>query len=129
MADFREYFKFPLKMWEHMEIKVFTAEDKMAFDWMLNIPREIKDAFVSIINGEREPKYKVKKEFYHKNDGIVYCKMLEGKDVGDEYKVFRIRGWGMLTGVGGYNLDPDVAAQVQDDFMNYCINRLNGKVD
>jgi hypothetical protein len=113
-------------MWEHMEIKVFTADDKMAFDWMVNIPREIKDAFVSIINGEREPKFKVKKEFYHKNDGIVYCKMLEGKDAGDEYKLFRIRGWGMLTGVGGYNLDAETAAQVQDDFMEYCINQLNG---
>ena len=52
--------------------------------------------------------------------------MLEGKDVGDEYKLFRIRGWGMLTGVGGYNLDAEIAAQVQDDFMEYCINQLNG---
>lgn len=126
MADFKEYFKFPLKMWEFMNIKVFTDENKMAFDWLTNFSREIKEAYLAIINGEREPNFKVKKEFYHKNDGIVYCKFLEGEHEGEEYKMFRIRGWGMLTGVGGYNLDPEVAAQVQDDFMNYCVEKLNG---
>ena len=51
---------------------------------------------------------------------------LEGENSGKEYKFFRIRGWGMLTGSGGYNLDAETAAQVQDDFMEYCINQLNG---
>ena len=126
MANFKKYFKFPLKMWENMSIKVFTAENNMAFDWLINIPKEIKEAFVAIINGERKANYQVKKEFYHKNDGIIYCKMLEGDKEGSEYKLLRIRGWGMLTGVGGFHLDPDMAAQMQDDFMNYCVEKLNG---
>ena len=90
---------------------------------------EVKKKFLAIINGQEEINYNVKKEFYHKDDGIVYCKLFSGENEGTEYKMFRIRGWGMLTGVGGYNLDPDFAANVQDDFMNYCIDRLNGNVD
>ena len=125
MEKFKKYYKFPLKMWKDFYIKVFTDDDKMAFDWMVNIPREIKDAYVSIINGEREPKFNIKKEFYHKNDGIVYCKILEGKDVGNVYKLFRIRGWGMLTGIGGYHLPEDKAAKIQDAFTDYCIKMLN----
>jgi hypothetical protein len=129
MVDFKEYYKFPLKMWEDFEIKAFTDDDKMAFDWLIPIPMNIKQVFLDIINGECEPNFNVKKEFYHKNDGIVWCKFLEGDKEGMEYKMFRIRGWGMLTGTGGYNLDPDVAADVQDNFMNYCINRLNKRLD
>ena len=125
MVDFKNYFKFPLKMWEHLDIKVFTDDDRMAFDWFINMSRNIKDLYVAKINGENNKPYKVKKTFYHKNDGIVYCRIEEGEDAGKEVKFFRIRGWGMLTGTGGYHLDSDVAAQVQDDFMNYCINQLN----
>jgi hypothetical protein len=126
MTNFKEYFKFPLKMWTDFGIKVFTADDRMAFDWLVNIPMDVKQAFLGIINGERETNYTIKKRFYHKNDGIVYCEFLEGENAGKEYKFFRIRGWGMLTGTGGYNLDAETAAQVQDDFMEYCVNQLNG---
>ena len=37
----------------------------------------------------------------------------------------RIRGWGMLTGIGAYNLPAEEAAQIQDDFANYCVQMLN----
>lgn len=125
MEKFKEYFKFPLKMWEHMEIKVFTDDNKMAFDWFINAPREIKQKLIDRINGVNTKPYKIKKTFYHKNDGIVYCRIESGKDEGQEARLFRMRGWGMLTGVGGYNLDSEVAAKIQDDFMNYCIEMLN----
>jgi hypothetical protein len=125
MEKFKEYFKFPLKMWEHLDIKVFTEDNKMAFDWLINIPRATKEKFIARINGTLTEPYKIRKTFYHKNDGIVYGRIEEGPDAGQEVKLFRMRGWGMLTGVGGYNLDAEVAAQMQDDFMNYCIEMLN----
>ena len=37
----------------------------------------------------------------------------------------RIRGWGMLTGIGAYNLDIETAAKIQDDFAEYCVKMLN----
>jgi len=129
MEQFKNYFKFPLKMWEFMEIKVFTDDNNMAFDWLVNIPRNIKEQLIERINGTCTKPYKINKRFYHKNDGIIYCLIEEGKDAGQELKLFRIRGWGMLTGVGGYNLDAETAAKIQDDFMNHCITMLNNKID
>ena len=121
--EFKEYYKFPLKMWEFMEIKVFTNDDKMAFDWLVNIPRDIKQKLIDCINGTNAEPYKIKKTFYQK-DGIVYCRI---EDKGQELKLFRIRGWGMLTGIGGYNLSADKAAEIQDAFTNYCVEMLNKK--
>ena len=123
MEEFKQYYKFPLKMWEFMDIKVFTDDNKMAFDWLINIPREIKQKLIDRINGVDTEPYKTKKTFYQK-DGIVYCR-IEDKD--QEIKLFRIRGWGMLTGVGGYNLPTDKAAEIQDTFTNYCVEILNEK--
>lgn len=121
--EFKEYYKFPLKMWEFMDIKVFTDDNKMAFDWLVNIPRDTKQKLIDRINGVNTEPYKTKKTFYQK-DGIVYCK-IEDKD--QEIKLFRIRGWGMLTGIGGYNLPADKAAEIQDTFTNYCVETLNKK--
>lgn len=123
MEDFKQYYKFPLKMWEFMDIKVFTDDNKMAFDWLINIPRDTKQKLIDRINGVNTEPYKTKKTFYQK-DGIVYCR-IEDKD--QELKLFRIRGWGMLTGVGGYNLPVDKAAEIQDAFTNYCIKILSEK--
>ena len=123
MENFKNYFKFPLKMWEDFDIKVFTNDNKMAFDWLINLPREVKDKFVAKINGETLV-MKVKKEFWHEN-GVVFCKILEGEHKDTVYKLFRIRGWGMLTGIGGYNLNTETAAKIQDDFTEYCVKMLN----
>lgn len=121
--EFKEYYKFPLKMWEFMEIKVFTDDNKMAFDWLVNVPRDTKQKLIDRINGVNTEPYKTKKTF-HQKDGVVYCR-IEDKD--QELKLFRIRGWGMLTGVGGYNLPADKAAEIQDTFTNYCVEMLNEK--
>lgn len=123
MNKFKEYYKFPLKMWEFMDIKVFTDDNKMAFDWLVNIPRDTKQKLIDRINGINTESYKTKKTFYQK-DGVVYCR-IEDKD--QELKLFRIRGWGMLTGIGGYNLSADKAAEIQDTFTNYCVEMLNEK--
>lgn len=123
MEDFKQYYKFPLKMWEFMDIKVFTDDNKMAFDWLINIPRDTKQKLIDRINGINIEPYKTKKTFYQKG-GIVYCR-IEDKD--QEAKLFRIRGWGMLTGIGGYNLPTDKAVEIQDAFTNYCVEMLNEK--
>ena len=123
MEKFKEYYKFPLKMWEFMDIKIFTDDNKMAFDWLVNIPRDTKQKLIDRINGINIEPYKTKKTFYQK-DGIVYCQI---EDKCQELKLFRIRGWGMLTGVGGYNLPAEKAAEIQDAFADYCVEMLNKK--
>lgn len=126
MEKFKNYFKFPLKMWEDFYVKVFTADDKMAFDWMINAPDDIKFKMLEVINGDRPAMQKVPKLFRHEA-GVIYCKFLGGSDEGKEIMILRIRGWGMLTGTGGYHLDEDEAADVQDTFAEYIVDKLNGK--
>lgn len=127
MAQFQDYFKFPLRMWESMSSKVWTNDNKMAFDWMINVPRETKQKLLDRINGTVNTPYTVKKEYWH-DSGIIYCRLLSGEKEGIEFKMLRIRGWGMLTGVGGYNLDNKTAAEIQDAFAEYIVKQLNNYV-
>lgn len=39
-----------------------------------------------------------------------------------------IRGWGNLTGIGGHNLKPEEAANIQDTFAEFIINKLNKEI-
>lgn len=38
-----------------------------------------------------------------------------------------IRGWGNLTGIGGYNFDGEKASKIQDDFRDWIIYKLTNK--
>lgn len=127
MEEFKKYYKFPLKMWTDFSLKVFTQDNNMAFDWLLphtDIYQKVKENLLNKINGEEIKPFQVKKTFYHEN-GIVYCNFKEGRRAGEVVKVLRVRGWGMLIGTGGYNLDSEKAAEIQNDFITYCVNMLN----
>lgn len=39
--------------------------------------------------------------------------------------VFHIRGWGKLTGIGGYRLPADEAANIQEEFAKWVLETLN----
>jgi hypothetical protein len=43
----------------------------------------------------------------------------------DDKLFITIRGWGNLTGIGGHNLDSEVAIKIQDDFANWLISKLS----
>lgn len=126
--DFSKYYKFPLKMWEGTTGKVFTDDNNMAFDWKLphsEVYDDVKQRLLDRINGYDYTPWAVKKVFYVSENGYIMCKLVAGDNVGKEIKVLQIRGWGMLTGVGGYNLDPSVASQIQDDFTEFILKQLN----
>jgi hypothetical protein len=113
--NWQDVYKFPLHMWENFEIKVFTADNKMAFDWLGNFTSECKKKTIAIINGEQKPSHKDK--FYR--DGI----QIYHKDLGRP--ILRIRGWGYLTGVGGLHLSEDKAINIQNEFGDYIVKQLN----
>lgn len=124
MEEFKKYYKFPLKMWDDFYCKVFTQDNNMAFDWKLPYNSRYDDTkkrLLDRINGlEVESKHK-DTEYYL--DGInIMARTIKG-----EIKVAVVRGWGMLTGIGGYNLDEDKAAEIQDAFTTYCVEMLNKK--
>ena len=124
MEEFKKYYKFPLKMWDDFYCKVFTQDNKMAFDWRLPYNSRYDDTkkrLLDRINGLKvESKHK-DTEYYL--DGInIMARTIKG-----EIKVAVIRGWGMLTGPGGYHLPEDKAAKIQDAFATYCVEMLNKK--
>lgn len=43
----------------------------------------------------------------------------------DPKPVITIRGWGQLTGIGGYRLPAEEAVNVQDTFGDFIIEKLN----
>jgi len=125
MEEFKKYFKFPLKMQEHFTGKVFTQENNMAFDWLFPWGEkydDVKQSHLDKINGLESNVPKKDITYIHK-DGIIIAKF----ENGEECKIAMIRGWGMLTGVGGYNLPTDKAAEIQDAFAEYCVEMLNKK--
>lgn len=38
--------------------------------------------------------------------------------------LIRIRGWGYLIGIGGLRLKPEEAVKVQDEFINYIVDKI-----
>lgn len=125
MEEFKQYFKFPLKMWEHFTGKVFTQDNLMAFDWLIPYGEKynsIKQRHLDKINGLESNVPKEGITYKHK-DGKIVAVLDDESEMG----IALIRGWGMLTGVGGYNLKRDKAAEIQDAFAEYCVMMLNKK--
>ncbi len=108
MEEFKKYYKFPLKYDGYSYI--WTNNGEMAFSSLVS--DEDTQKIVNILNGILDKKCNTQY-----NDGYI---VIDGR------KCLLVRGWGMLTGVGGYNLRRSKAAEIQDEFANWCVNRLNG---
>lgn len=124
MEEFKKYYKFPLKMWEDFSIKVFTDDNKMAFDWLLPNGKKCNEYKQKVLNKINSLESDIPKEdaYYYHDEGRIIVKT-QNKDL----EIILIRGWGMLTGVGGYNLPADKAAEIQNAFAEYCVEMLNKK--
>ena len=106
--------------------KVFTANSDMAFDFMspfmagmvdgeiLCLSDENKDGILSLINEDKEGHIEGYIEYDRKSGTIK----LNG-DV-----IILIRGWGYLTGIGGLNLEPEIASAIQAAFAEHIVNKL-----
>ena len=119
--NFKDYYKFPLSIWKSCDIKVFTKDNVMAFDFAFsignikpahNLKLEQKEKIVRILNGSEE-KLKKQHNFSYKN-GTIYI---------DNIAFIVIRGWGHLT--GSLNLDTKKAREIQDEFADYIIKKLS----
>ena len=71
---------------------------------------------LAIINGECPTDYEAKWTVGNNVTEIYYK---------GEFQ-FLVRGWGYLTGCGGLNLPEDLAAKMQDGFIAYILDKLNG---
>lgn len=115
---FKDCYKLPLSVDEYCPIITWTADNKRAFDWCVNISPEKQQELINKINDTKQHQFKYK--FYR--DGIeIYSEnpKFNGKPI------LMIRGWGYLTGIGGLHLSQEEAIQIQDEFGNYIVEQLN----
>jgi hypothetical protein len=115
-----DYYKLPLKVLDFDEIYIFTQNGKVAMNYIgicgdAEASKNEQNLLKDIINGD------VKGEYTNVtiSNNIIY--------INDNPKLI-IRGWGMLTGVGGYKLANKKAAEVQDEFTDYVIKKLKGEL-
>lgn len=125
--DWTECYKLPL----HLDLYgcyAFDADGCMALssfnykydergNYMAGEQERIKH-IVEIINGEKPSDFEPEWEL----DENETCQI----NYKGEFQ-FLVRGWGHLTGCGGLNLPAELAAEMQDGFINYILGRLNGR--
>lgn len=121
MENFKNYFKFPLKYLEDhfmSEAMVFTSDSHRAFDFLFDDNGSgLKKDIVKVLNGEKvHPSVKSRLGTNFEYD--------KGLLTVDSSRILVIRGWGYLTGIGALNLDSTLAAEIQDEFGEYILNKL-----
>lgn len=112
---FERYYKMPLLPDEY-GVYVWTYNHKMALDWIADIDEFDKERIVEQVNYPIDVEWEYEKAFeYDGNGNILY----------NTRPLLRVRGWGMLTVVGGYNLSAQDAARIQDEFATFIVEQLN----
>lgn len=116
MKTYKDIYKFPLHLAKYGGNQVFDEDEtNFVFQFQGVKPPSQMQLVVNVINGETnlvDPD-----TFFHHEHG--YIKDNKGREI------ILIRGWGNLTGVGGHNLPEEEAANIQDTFAEYIVERLN----
>lgn len=112
---FLKYYKFPFKLDESSTF-VMDNNGEHLFDFNDEIRTVFQMKYLRVINGEE--KFNFNRTFsYDPKTQII--SNLEGLNI------IQIRGWGGLTGIGGFNLPAEEATHVQDALGYYIANKLN----
>lgn len=117
--DFRNYVKFPL-ICDEWGTYCWDQNYMSIFNFLFN-DQDTKEKLVKKLNGEIDKKLK-KGKFYIDKDNSTYIKFRDGEI---DKRALVIRGWGRLTGSGGFRLSVEDAIEVQDQLVEYIVNVLN----
>ena len=116
ITTFEDVYKKPFRadengcfVWSSNGVMTFSIYDNVNLPFMKRVCR--------VLNGEIKADFPHKFEASKKDTAILYNGEL----------VFFVRGWGHLTGCGALNLNPKLAANIQDDFIAHVVKTLNGE--
>lgn len=113
---FRDVYHFPLKTTDHSW--VHDSDNNFIFQFE-KIGKSTRDRVVSILNSEQEVKNRNK---MRNEDGLIQI-----FSDNEWHDFILIRGWGNLTGTGGYNLPVEKAVKIQDTLAEYIMEKLAEK--
>ena len=114
MKTFRDIYKFPLVELGYSIGRVYDSGNNFVFQFHIE-SKSTKEKLLKCINGEinlTNPHISFRHE-----DGFILDN--------DHNKLILIRGWGNLTGIGAHNLPVEEAANIQDTFADFIVERLN----
>lgn len=111
MKNWEQYYTLPFSNDENCEIYVRDKFNRVVFNKLERNP-ELFDQIIKKLNGESDQSFKENVEL----DGC-YIKL-------DNRRVMLIRGWGRLTGSGGFSLSSQDACNIQDEFGKWVVEQL-----
>ena len=104
----------PFKMYEYGR-QVYDAKDNFVFEFEKGVSKELQQEVIFSLNAlDNEPINELKLSFL---DAIEI--------LNDGQKFICIRGWGNLTGTGGYHFSEGKAIKIQDEFKNWIGYKLS----
>lgn len=104
----------PFKMYEYGR-QVYDAKDNFVFEFEKGVSKQLQKEVIFSLNAlDNEPINELKLSFL---DAIEI--------LNDGQKFICIRGWGNLTGTGGYHFLEEKAIKIQDDFKNWIVYKLS----
>ena len=107
--DIEKYYKPP---YSTDGIYIWTSDNNMAFSSVNDDLSDMLELIVKVANKEiTESPFKSAR--YHKE--LIYV---------DEKPILTVRGWGHLISCGGFNLEADKAATIQDQFGEWFVKQL-----
>ena len=125
-SNWTECYKLPLHSDDEYCMYAWDADGHTA----LNFYNSLCDETVDFISGEKERINHIIDIINGECPTDYEAKWTVGDDVTEIYYKgkfqFLVRGWGYLTGCGGLNLPEDLAAKMQDEFIAYILDKLNG---
>ena len=97
--------------------QVYDAKNNFVFEFEKGVSKELQKEIIFSLNSlDNEPIESINLTFFE--DRIL--------NTNNENKsIICIRGWGNLTGIGGYNFDEKKALKIQDDFRDWIIYKLS----
>jgi hypothetical protein len=111
MKTFKDIYKFPIQNYHG---RFYDNDNNFLFQTLF-YNKEKTELLLDVLNGKETLKNPELK-FEH----------IEGKIIDNSGEpLLLIRGWGNLTGIGGHNLSPEEAANIQDTFAQYIVEKLN----
>ena len=112
MKTYKDIYHFPLTSdmagWIYDDERQFVAQ----FEFTNSL---LEHNIIQILNGLEQPT-KPHNFIYFEETGYI-------SEDGKNY--IQIRGWGNLIGIGGHNLPPKEAINIQNTFAEFIVNKLN----
>ena len=107
---FKDIYKLPLKKDEHSSTYIWSNNNVMTFTVLTDNDKLITDVINKINDNNNISFNNVKHE-----SGRIFI---------DNTPILLIRGWGHLIGQAALKLNHKKAAQIQDDFAEFVVNKL-----